>query len=501
MTQGRIPVCLCLTGKTIEENLRALDPYRKKVDMVELRADCLDPSEKFRLRSFPELAGLPCLLTVRRKSDGGNFTEGEGVRLVMIAKALSFARADARANFAYVDLEDDFHMQAIEEACRTFGTRIIRSRHYCSGMPSDLDAAWEPLARDEDEIPKLAVTPQNSSDLCRLLAWIRTLPGRDRIVLGMGEFGVPTRILAKRLGSLLTYVCAADHDLPPAAPGQIDADTLLDRYCVHDIKEDTTIYALLGGKSILGSFSPMLHNKAFEAAGKDARMFPMPSDSAADALAAMSRLGARGAAITVPLKEEVLPLLSFQSTDVQKIGACNTIVRKDGGWAGYNTDADGFERSFLEFLGRKDLKGLKATLVGAGGAAKAVALALYRSGASCVILNRTIATARDLARKYSFAWAALDDKAIDLVAEYSDLIIQATSVGMAGGPQGDPLAFYEFNGREAVFDLIYRPKMTTFLERAKAAGCRTEGGYKMLCYQAAGQYRVWTREEPPHTYF
>ena len=176
MSFDSFPVCLCLTGKTIAANLAALESQRSKIDIAELRADCLDPSEKFLIRSFPEKAGLPCILTVRRRSDGGLFEDGEGVRLVMIAKALSYARSDANANFAYADLESDFHMPAIEEACRTFGTRIIRSRHFIDGMPEDLDAVWEPLIQEEDEIPKLAVTPQNASDLSRLIGWAATLP-------------------------------------------------------------------------------------------------------------------------------------------------------------------------------------------------------------------------------------------------------------------------------------------------------------------------------------
>ncbi|HWR12929.1 MAG TPA: type I 3-dehydroquinate dehydratase [Rectinemataceae bacterium] len=491
------PVCLCLTGKTIETDLAALDAQRAKVDLVELRADCLDPSEKFLLRSFPEKAGLPCVLTVRRRSDGGLFEEGEGVRLVMIAKALSYARSDASANFAYVDLEEDFHMTAIEEACRTFGTRIIRSRHYVDGMPADLDAAWEPLIEEDDEIPKLAVSTQNASDLYRLLSWITTLPPRERLIFGMGEYGFATRVLAQRLGSLFSYTSLGSPDLPLAAPGQMTPETFIETYRGKEVGPDTSLYALLGGKSILNSLSPALHNKAFRTMGKDALLFPLPSESIESALNNMKLLGIKGAAITVPLKEDVLPYLSFESTDVQRIGACNTLITSGEGWAGYNTDADGFELSALEFLGREDFKGMKVTLIGSGGAAKSVALSLHRKGAACVILNRTISTARALARKYGFIWGPLDDRAIDVIGGYSDLIVQATSVGMTGGVQGDPLEFYEFDGHEMVFDLIYKPARTAFVTRAEQAGCKVSNGYKMLRYQAAGQYRRWMGEMPP----
>lgn len=501
MSANAFPVCFCLTGRTIAADLETLERYKGMVDLAELRVDCLDPSERLLIRSFPERAGLPCLLTVRRKSDGGYFDEGEGVRLVIIAKALSYARTDASANFTYVDLEDDFRMPAIEEACRTFGTRIIRSRHFPDGMPGNLDSVWASLTQEDDEIPKLAVRPNSAADLSALLAWASTLPQKERLIIGMGEYGFPTRVLANRLGSLFTYTSALPADLPPAAPGQTDPENFISIYRGKETGGASDLYALLGGKSVLSSLSPFLHNTAFRSTGKDALIVPLPSDSIEAALDNMRLLGAKGAAITVPLKEVVLPHLAFRSTDVQKIGACNTLVMRDGGWAGYNTDADGFERSALEFLGKKDFRGMKVTLIGAGGAAKSVALALYRKGAECVILNRTISTARTLARKYEFKWGPLDDRAIDIVTEYSDLIVQATSVGMVGGPQGDPLDFYEFEGHETVFDLIYKPAKTEFLKRAESAGCRVTNGYKMLCYQAAGQYRIWMGEEPPEAYY
>ena len=125
--QDKPKICTCLTGTTIAEDLHILEQYRPIVDYVELRADCLDPSERFYIRSFPEKAGLPCILTIRRHQDGGKFEDGEGVRLVLFAKALSFPMADANANYAFVDLEYDFRAPVVEEACRTFGTRIVRS--------------------------------------------------------------------------------------------------------------------------------------------------------------------------------------------------------------------------------------------------------------------------------------------------------------------------------------------------------------------------------------
>ncbi len=493
-------VCLSLTGKTIAENLAALEAYRSKVDLVELRVDWLEPEEQFLIRSFPALAGLPCILTVRRRVDCGVFDEGEGVRLVIMAKALSYARADNKANFAFVDLEDDFRIPSIEESCRVFGTRIIRSRIHSKGVPENLDEVWGNLTAEPGVIPKLVVNPQGADDLAKFLSWAAKLPQRERILVGMGDFGYPTRILASRLGSMFSYSSALSFGMPVAAPGQIDPDALTDVYRVRETTRISTVYALGGGRSILGSKSPALHNQAFRAAGIDAVYVPFPSDSARGFLDAIEAAGALGAAITVPLKEAVIPYLQSTSSEVDDIGACNTIVRTEDGWAGSNTDATGFERSLFEFLGRSTLEGMRVTLVGAGGAAKSVALVLQRNKAACLVLNRSIAKARDLARRHGFLWGHCDDRSLELLTEHSDLIIQATSVGMSGGAPGDILDWYDFQGHEAVFDLVYRPERTEMLARAAKAGCRVINGYPMLCYQAAEQYRTWTGLTPPESY-
>lgn len=497
----RTPICLCLTGKTLRENLEALDRQRPYVDMVELRADCLVPAEKFLLRSFPEQAGLPTILTVRRVSDGGQFEDGEGVRMTMFAKALSYASPDAKGNFAYVDLESDFHAVAVEDACRTFGTRIIRSVNCPDSIPDDLEAAWADISDEPDEIPRLAVSPRNSADLARLLSWSRKLPERERIILTLGKFGYGGRLVPRMFGSMLAYAGAMYAGMPMGSVGLVDARTFAETFRSREVGPDTKLYALIGGTSVIGSRSPALHNNAFRRAGMDAAYMPLPSDEAGYFMQILEELDVQGASVTVPFKEDVLPFLSFRSVDVQGIGACNTLVRRDGTWAGYNTDADGFERSALEFLGRADFEGLRVTLVGSGGAAKSVAHSLARRGAKCVVLNRTLPTARELARRYGFSYGPLDDRSLDLVIEHSDLIVQATSVGMLGGIAGDPLDWYEFTGREAVFDIIYRPERTQMLERAERAGCSILNGYDMLRYQAAGQFKLWTGAFPPNEYY
>ena len=98
-------ICLCLTGNTIEEDLAILDKYRNWIDIAELRVDHLSKDERLQIRKFPALAGLPCILTIRRTIAGGNFSEGEAARTLLFARGLAFADQDSRKNFAYVDFE------------------------------------------------------------------------------------------------------------------------------------------------------------------------------------------------------------------------------------------------------------------------------------------------------------------------------------------------------------------------------------------------------------
>jgi 3-dehydroquinate dehydratase/shikimate dehydrogenase len=419
----------------------------------------------------------------------------------MLAKAIAYARPDQSANYAYVDLESDFRVPSIEEACRTFGTRIIRSRHDVSGIPPDLDEAWAELALQPDEIPKLAVTPRGAGDFARLFTWAAALPASERIIVGMGEYGMPSRVLAERIGTCIAYTSALRAGLPGAAPGHLDPVALEETYRFRELGRDTAVYALGGGTNVLTSKTPHLHNAAFKAAGIDAVYVPMPAGDAASFLLALEATSALGAAITVPLKEALLPQLTRRSPEVDDIGACNTIVRGEDGWTGYNTDAQGFERALLEFMGDVDFRDLRATLVGAGGVAKAIAHVLSELGARVVILNRTVAKARALAQRYGFGYGPCTEHSTELVVNHSDLIVQATSVGMEGERQGDPLDWYDLTGREAVLDLIYRPERTLLLERAASTGCRVANGWKMLRYQSAAQFALWTGREPPAPYF
>jgi 3-dehydroquinate dehydratase/shikimate dehydrogenase len=168
---------------------------------------------------------------------------------------------------------------------------------------------------------------------------------------------------------------------------------------------------------------------------------------------------------------------------------------------GYNTDASGFSDSLLSFIGRKDLKGRKFTIIGAGGAAKAIAAEVYRLGGKALILNRTAAKARKLAEPYRFIWSGFDSRGFDLMKKYSNYIIQATPVGMEPDSDIDPIELYKFSGKETVIDVIYKPEKTLCLRRAEEAGCRVQNGLDMLQRTARYQYAYFVEKEFPSSLF
>jgi len=496
-------ICICLTGKTLRQNLQILDRYRDHVDLAELRVDCLEPDERLLIRRFPEQANVPVILTIRRDIDGGHFVSGEGARVNLMARGLAYADMDRRKNFAYIDLEEDINVPSLEEAARTFGTRIIRSYHNIKGGEKDLSAKMRSMVRNGDEIVKVGITAKSTWDVLDLLRAGKEFRGQDKILIAIGHYGVFSRILAEQFGSFLSYTSPPpDADAVQAAPGQLDAEALARLYRFRSITAATKIYGETG-YPLLFKDNTWFFNTAFDMENIDAVYVPIPADSIMACMELAKELNIEGLAVTFPYTESVIPFLDEQSFEVEKIGACNTISRLDRGdprgWLGTNNDCRAFSDSLLAFLGRQNLKRVRATVIGAGGMAKAAAFELHKLGAKALILNRTVHKARSLAMPYKFAWGSLESRDIETMGKYSDLIIQTTPLGTEGGEAGNPVERYTFTGREKVMDLVYRPEATPFLKRAIDAGCSVKNGYDMFIREARYQYAQFVgRDFPEH---
>jgi len=493
-------ICLCLTGASLEQDAALLRRERRWVDLVELRADFLAPAELAHLARFPALVDLPVILTLRRAEDGGRCAEADRRRLLREALA---GAGPGGAGYAFVELEHDFSDPELEGAARARGCRVIRSFYDLHGVPAGLAARVRRLARragERGELAKAEVRVRGSRDQRRLAEAFRDLRGVEKILLGLGEYGSFSRILAGKLGSWLACCSPACAEGEPevATEGQTDPRVLTELYRFRSIGPETAVYGVVGNP-VAHSRSPHLHNPGFTALGLDAVYVPFLADELPEFLRTARALGIRGLSVTVPFKEQALRLARSAEDEARAVGAANTLLAGTaggrGGWRAANTDVAGFLAPLQRQAPALLEPGAGAVVLGAGGAARAVVYALTRQGLKVLVLNRTPARARALARRFGCQWGGLEAREAARLGGGPALIVQTTSVGLGGA--GDPLPEYAFRAGQVVYDLVYGSGPTPFLARALAAGCRTVDGLAMLQAQAEAQFRLFTGSEPP----
>jgi shikimate dehydrogenase len=230
-----------------------------------------------------------------------------------------------------------------------------------------------------------------------------------------------------------------------------------------------------------------MHNAAFRAASLDSVYLPMPAVDADDFLTFARAFGVRGASVTIPFKVALFEHVQQVDALAKKVGAINTL-RMNGGWSGTNTDIAGFLAPLRQR--RTPLTGARAAILGAGGAARAVAVGLAEAGARVSVHARQRGQAERIADLVSGgvgAWPPAPGT--------WDLLVNTTPVGMYPGVDESPVPPDVLTGR-VVYDLVYNPSSTRLLRDAAQAGCDTIGGLDMLVAQAEEQFRYWNGEAP-----
>lgn len=251
------------------------------------------------------------------------------------------------------------------------------------------------------------------------------------------------------------------------------------------------------------SISPTMHNAAFKHLGLafNYQAYDVPPEKLADAIAMLRQENTAGSNVTVPHKQAVMPYMDSLSDVAKQIGAVNTIVNKDGKLHGDNTDASGYLRSLQDIAFSPE--GKTVTMIGAGGAARAVLYAMLEAKASKVyIYNRTTekaaALAHDFANLGDVATVTIDNLKDTIIT--SQLLINTTSVGMVKDgidPRLSPIPddFLPLEG--LVSDIIYKPRQPRLLANAAKAGLATQHGLGMLVYQGAFSQIQWTGVDAP----
>ena len=448
---------------------------------IELRLDWLADDREItrflgRIARKPPRATL--IATCRRRKAGGRFRGTIARQLLHLADAL-------RAGCSWYDLEIESTSKCPPELLDVLlcEGRQLASAHFFTGTHGPWKRVESRLARSRPDAIKIAAHCRSLAESLRLLRLTRGR--RDLIAVPMGDVALPARVLALREGSALAYAPVEN----ATAPGQVSLDAMKNLFRADTLRRKTRVYGVIGNP-ISHSLSPQLQNAGFQARKMDAVYLPFLVTDLPDFLGAIEPLGIRGFSVTLPHKQRILRQLDDCDPMAAAIGAVNTVVVRGGGKLyGYNTDYVGVLRALEQ---RMPLRGSRVLIVGAGGAARAVAFALAQSGASVCISARRLEKAKSLAR---FVEGEAVPRSL-IRREFFDAIVNATPVGMYPRSDRSPLEARELNCR-LVFDLIYRPRITRLLQLAARRGIETVSGLDMFLAQGTAQWEIWTGERAP----
>ncbi len=249
---------------------------------------------------------------------------------------------------------------------------------------------------------------------------------------------------------------------------------------------------LCGSLSRLASpLGRAMHEAGYAALGLAFTYVPFEVQDVAGALAGMRALGIRGFGVSHPFKQEVIPLLDGLDTVAERIGAVNTVANDGGRLVGHNTDWIGAVCALEE---SRPLGGARVLLVGAGGAARAIAFGLRERGAQTSIANRDEAKARQLASEVGARDASFAETA--LAGEY-DIVINATTIGQTGVDAPSPIAEQSLRAGQVVMDIVYKPVRTPLVDAARRRGAIAIHAGRMLLHQAAAQFQIYTGRAAP----
>ena len=470
-------LCAVLKGPTFEEARNQLVLAQDNCTLVELRLDFFEDLDLNELRKLRQEFRFPMIFTLRPISQGGSFKGSEEERLEKI-RELSTLQPE------YIDLEYTVNPTFVKKLrVENPQIHVIISFHDFEKTPP-LSSVLEMLKKFEADLYKIAVMVHSSSEALSLLTFMRENQP-NVLVMGMGPYGNVTRILSPLFGGRFVYA-SLDQELS-TAPGQVSLKQLATLYHYNDLMPSTAIYGLIGDP-VNKSLGYITHNAVMHEFKLPSVYvnFPVTKEELTVFIKEAKRAGLAGLSVTMPLKEDIIPLLNEIDSWAQMVGAVNTLHFNKGSIKGYNTDGKGALDAIEE---KVKVKGKKIVFIGAGGATKAVAKEALERGATVVVLNRQADRALLLSEQISCHGGGLDELALEYIKGY-DILINAT-------PDPMPIAPEFILENSIVMDFNSRPVITTFLEEAKRKKCTLVYGYEMFSNQAAEQFKIWFGDEIP----
>ncbi len=455
--------------------------------LVELRLDYI--SGDVNIRRLISDRPCPVVITCRRPQDGGKYNGSEEQRLLLLRTAIA-------EGVEYVDLEED-----VAAMIPRFGrTKRIVSLHDFRKTPENIEELHRRLLSRDPDIVKISAMANHPHDNLRMLN-LSKHSKVPTIGLCMGDIGIPTRILAGKFGSPLSYATFS-HERT-LAPGQLSFQQMNEIYHYEQVNPETEVYGVIADP-IGHTLSPLLHNAAFHALGMNKIYVPfrVPREDLARFLDDAPELGVRGLSVTIPHKEEVVKKLSECDASVRGIGAANTIRFNDGKRQGFNTDYYAAMSSLEDVLRQEGmtetrepymLRGRTALVLGAGGVGKAIVFGLLRRGAQVVVADGMPKQAAALAKNFNC-------RSVDWVGRHSvpaDILFNCTPVGMHPNVDETPYDKHHMRPSMIVFDVVYNPENTLLVKDAHSRNCTVITGVEMFVRQACLQFKIFTGQEGP----
>ncbi len=551
-----MPTLVCVPITVLEIDAALADANEAKLlgaDIVELRIDSYfpgsegDSEDQLRLNELKRLIAecpLPVILTCRSATEGGDYDGDEADRVSLLEKiCINTDHPPAYLDFELACYQKSANIRQKINLCvdhpkqeRDVRTRLILSMHDFDGRPKDLmrrlsDAWAEPAA----SVVKFAFRARSIRDNLEIFEILRDAP-KPTIGLGMGEFGLMSRVLAPKFGGFLTF--ASLRDEAATAPGQPTIADLLGMYRFRSIGKATKLYGVIGWP-VAHSMSPLIHNAGFEAVGHDGVYLPMPVAASVgdpevsytsfratlDALLRGQDLSFAGASVTIPYKQNLVRYAAGRwadqsSTEIEMLdpqyivrsgGAANTLdwqpqfVGSSEPHAMVSDTDSAAVEMLLQRTCQNELREVSVGVIGAGGVARSVVRRLVGCTASVDVFNRTrsrmvnLLDGIDSNNRAKLTTAELDA----ITRSHCDIYINCTPVGMTGGPDPEGLSIpvHELAGKlspdTVFFDTVYNPIETPMLRAAKEHGFRTIDGVEMFVRQAAAQFELWTGKGAP----
>ncbi|MBB5339464.1 shikimate dehydrogenase [Tunturiibacter gelidoferens] len=478
-------VCVAIIGGTPVEMLEKASAVVKETPFLEFRLDYLEKP----LLALPKLkhflsenTAVTAIATCRRAANGGKFAGNLAAQMEILSKA-------GTSGFHLVDLElesaESLKKGEIQKLRET-GVALIVSHHDFTAT-KDLENIFKRIEPFQPDFIKIVPTAKTLTDNVTLMRFIERMDDHSNIIgICMGDAGIISRVLGVRAGSAFTFAAATTGE--ETGPGQIAARTLIETYRIDQVDAATKVYGV-AGNPIRSSLSPIMMNTAFRRETVNAVYLALQANKLSDLLKLVHEIPIQGLSVTMPLKQEIMAHLEKTDPLSAKIGACNTVLRQDGKLYGFNTDVAGITGPIEK---RMSLRGAKALVLGAGGAARAAVFGMRDKGAEVFILNRTAETAQKLAKQSGSKTIKRDA----LSKTTFDVIVNATPIGMTGIKGAQILEAADLNTK-LVFDLVYNPLETPLLRLARQHSIPIITGIEMFVQQGARQFEIFTGKPAP----